>query len=414
MTLKSVKNLRLFDLKGSLLKDLADYPQNNLQPFDLIGRLIDFAEKRAVRGNCWQYYIAYFIASNENTFSLACERKENINGTLLAFAYDDFRILMELFHISPSLLPTMESRANSIRDFQSSIVKSTLPYAHLIEEFADNLSKCKTTQDFLDASIEFYRAYGVGELGLNKAFRVVDENNSAKLIPITCMDTKRLDDLVGYELQKQKVLQNTKAFLDGKKANNVLLYGDMGTGKSSTIKALINEFYEDGLRVIELYKHQFMYISDLISKISSRNYKYILYLDDLSFDDFEVEYKYFKAIIDGGLEVKPDNVLIYATSNRRHLIKEHYSDGNDIDPLDELHKSDTKNEKLSLVARFGLSIYYPSPDQQEFLNIVRQLAKRYGIEIDETTLDKKALTWAIRNGMKSGRMAEQFVHSLLH
>ncbi len=412
--LKSVKNLRLFDLKESLLKDLADYPQNDLQAFDLIGQLVDFAEKHAVCGNCWQYYIAYFIANNENTFSLACERKEHINGTLLSFAYDDFRILMDLFNTSPSLLPTMESRANSIRDFQSSIAQSSLPYAHLIAQFTEKLSNCKTTQDFLNTAIDFYRAYGVGELGLNKAFRVVDENNRAKLIPITCMDTKRLDDLVGYELQKQKVLQNTKAFLDGKKANNVLLYGDMGTGKSSTIKALINEFYEDGLRVIELYKHQFMYISDLISKISSRNYKYILYLDDLSFDDFEVEYKYFKAIIDGGLEVKPDNVLIYATSNRRHLIKEHYSDGNDIDPMDELHKSDTKNEKLSLVARFGLSIYYPSPDQQEFLNIVHELAKRCGIEIDEAELDKKALTWAIRNGIKSGRMAEQFVHSLLH
>ncbi len=308
----------------------------------------------------------------------------------------------------------MENDANLIKNFKSTLSKSTFPYTDQIQKFSLDLSKCKTTQAFLNTVIEFYRVYGVGELGLNKAFRVVDENNRAKLLPITCMDGKRLNDLVGYDLQKQRVLQNTQAFLDGKKANNVLLYGDMGTGKSSTIKALINEFYEQGLRVIELYKHQFMHISDLISKLAGRNYKYILYLDDLSFDDFEVEYKYFKAIIDGGLEVKPDNVLIYATSNRRHLIKEHYSDNSDIDPMDELHKSDTKNEKLSLVARFGLSIYYPSPDQQEFLNIVRQLAKRYNIDLDETQLDKKALTWAIRNGSKSGRMAEQFIYSLLH
>ncbi len=156
-----------------------------------------------------------------------------------------------------------------------------------------------------------------------------------------------------------------------------------------------------------------MHISDILSKIAPRNYKYILYLDDLSFDDFEMEYKYFKAIIDGGLEVKPDNVLIYATSNRRHLIKEHYSDGNDIDPMDELHKSDTKNEKLSLVARFGLSIYYPSPDQQEYLNIVRILAKKFNVAMDVKDLEKKALSWAMFNGAKSGRMAEQFIHSLL-
>ena len=412
--IKNVKNLRLYNLKGSLLNDFAEFEQNHLQAFDLIGKLITFAERHAVQGNALHYYIAYFIASNENTFSLACERKQSVNGTLLDFAYDDCRILMEAFNTSPSILPTAENSLKHITCFKSTLTKSSSPYAHLIEKFTERLSKCKTTQTFLDTVVEFYQAYGVGELGLNKAFRVVDENNRAKLVPITCMDTKRLQDLVGYELQKQKVMQNTKAFLEGKKANNVLLYGDMGTGKSSTIKALINEFYEDGLRVIELYKHQFMHISDLISKIAGRNYKYILYLDDLSFDDFEVEYKYFKAIIDGGLEVKPDNVLIYATSNRRHLIKEHYSDGNDIDPMDELHKSDTKNEKLSLVARFGLSIYYPSPDQQEFLNIVRQLAKRYGVDIDDTTLEKMALTWAIRNGMKSGRMAEQFVLSLLH
>lgn len=157
-----------------------------------------------------------------------------------------------------------------------------------------------------------------------------------------------------------------------------------------------------------------MFISDIISQIASRNYKYVLYLDDLSFDDFEVEYKYFKAIIDGGLEVKPDNVLIYATSNRRHIIKENYSDGNDRSADDELHKSDTKNEKLSLVARFGLSVYYPSPDQQEFLNIVHELANRAGIKIPLDQLDKQALTWAMRNGAKSGRMAEQFVNTLLH
>lgn len=414
MTIKHVKDLKLYDSEGSLLKDLSDYPENGLKSFNLIGKLLAFAEKHAVRGNSWQYYVAYFIASNVNAFSLACERREKVNGTLLDLAYEDCRILMELFNASPVLLPTMEQSSKSIMNFKSTLEKSALPYAHLIDEFALKLAKCKNGQAFSDTIAEFYRKYGVGELGLNKAFRVVDDGNRAKLVPITCMDTKRLDDLVGYDLQKQKVLLNTRAFLDGKKANNVLLYGDMGTGKSSTIKALINEFYDDGLRVIELYKHQFMHISDLISKISCRNYKYILYLDDLSFDDFEVEYKYFKAIIDGGLEVKPDNVLIYATSNRRHLIKEHYSDGNDIDPMDELHKSDTKNEKLSLVARFGLSIYYPSPDQREFLNIVHEIAKRYNITMDESELDKKALTWAIRNGMKSGRMAEQFVHSLLH
>lgn len=411
---KHTQHLKLYDIRNSLLEDFANHPENNANGVDLIGKLLSFSERHAVSGNCWQYYVAYFIANNVNAFSLSCERKPNFQGSLAEFAYEECRHLMEIFNYPLSSLPTVDNSANLLKNFKSATTESQLPYARIIADFTDKLKKCNTTKAFLECVENFYCDYGVGELGLNKAFRVVDRDGSAKLVPISCMDKKRLDDLVGYQLQKDKVLQNTNAFLEGKKANNVLLYGDMGTGKSSTIKALINEYYDKGLRVIELYKHQFMHISDLISKISSRNYKYILYLDDLSFDDFEVEYKYFKAIIDGGLEVKPDNVLIYATSNRRHLIKEHYSDGNDIDPMDELHKSDTKNEKLSLVARFGLSIYYPSPDQQEFLNIVHELAKRMNLDIEDCVLDKKALTWAIRNGVKSGRMAEQFVNSLLH
>lgn len=409
---KYIGNLKIYDAAGTLLDDFANYPQNNLRSVDLIGKLISFADKHAVKGNCWQYYVAYFIACNVNAFSLACERKQEVSGTLVDVAYADCKNLMDIFNLSSASV-FADVPPSVITQFASTSDVSQMPYSQILSEFAERLAKCNGTKAFLNEIIAFYKSYGVGELGLNKAFRVIEKDRKATLLPITCMDSKRLDDIVGYDMQKQEVVANTKAFLEGKKANNVLLYGDMGTGKSSTIKALINEFYHDGLRVIELYKHQFLHISDILSKIALRNYKYILYLDDLSFDDFEMEYKYFKAIIDGGLEVKPDNVLIYATSNRRHLIKEHYSDGNDIDPMDELHKSDTKNEKLSLVARFGLSIYYPSPDQQEYLNIVRILAKKFNVAMDVKDLEKKALSWAMFNGAKSGRMAEQFIHSLL-
>jgi hypothetical protein len=407
---KYIGNLKIYDAAGALLDDFANYPQNNLRSVDLIGKLISFADKHAVKGNCWQYYVAYFIACNVNAFSLACERKQEVSGTLVDVAYADCKNLMDIFNLSSASV-FADVPPSVITQFASTGDVSQMPYSQILSEFAERLAKCNGTKAFLNEIIAFYKSYGVGELGLNKAFRVIEKDGKATLLPITCMDSKRLDDIVGYDMQKQEVVANTKAFLEGKKANNVLLYGDMGTGKSSTIKALINEFYHDGLRVIELYKHQFLHISDILSKIALRNYKYILYLDDLSFDDFEMEYKYFKAIIDGGLEVKPDNVLIYATSNRRHLIKEHY--GNDIDPMDELHKSDTKNEKLSLVARFGLSIYYPSPDQQEYLNIVRILAKKFNVAMDVKDLEKKALSWAMFNGAKSGRMAEQFIHSLL-
>ena len=181
---------------------------------------------------------------------------------------------------------------------------------------------------------------------------------------------------MGYELQKGKLIANTEAFIKGKKANNVLLYGDSGTGKSTSIKAILNEYYKDGLRMIEIYKHQFKDISDVIAQIKNRNYKYILYMDDLSFEEFEIEYKYLKAIIEGGLETKPDNVLIYATSNRRHLIRETW--GERRQSVDDVHGGDSMQEKLSLASRFGESIYYGAPDQKEYRIIVKELAKRYG------------------------------------
>ncbi len=416
------QKLRLFDISGTLLEKFANACEDpSVRPTETIGELLGFADAHAVEGDCWHYYIAYFIASDVNAFSLAYERKEAVRSSLLRYAKEDCEILRQLFDYDLSSLPFAGDTAELLTNFKSSRTKSDKPYANIVADLTTRLEYCASSDGFLRAATDFYSVYGVGELGLNKAFRVVSKDDlpqkkithhASQLLPVTNMDKKGLRDIVGYDLQKEKVIQNTLAFLEGKPANNVLLYGDMGTGKSSTVKALINEYYDKGLRLVEVYKHQFSYISDIISRLSCRNYKFILYFDDLSFDDFEIEYKYFKAIIDGGLEVKPDNVLIYATSNRRHIIKENYSDGNDINSMDELHKSDTKNEKLSLVARFGLSIYYPSPDQQEFLNIVHELAKRYSIKIDLSELDRQALTWAIRNGTKSGRMAEQFIHSL--
>lgn len=174
--------------------------------------------------------------------------------------------------------------------------------------------------------VDFYKDFGVGKLGLHKAFRLEHKNpaQTTEIIPITRVAHVKLDDLVGYELEKKKLTDNTEAFLAGKPANNCLLFGDAGTGKSTCIKAILNQYYEKGLRIIEVYKHQFQDLNDVIAQIKNRNYKFIIYMDDLSFEDFEIEYKYLKAVIEGGLEKKPNNVLIYATSNRRHLIRESF------------------------------------------------------------------------------------------
>ena len=222
-----------------------------------------------------------------------------------------------------------------------------------------------------------------------------------------------LDDLIGYELQKKKLAENTEAFVEGRKANNVLLFGDSGTGKSTSIKAIVNQYYDRGLRLIEIYKHQFKELSNVIAAIKNRNYKFIIYMDDLSFEEFEIEYKFLKAVIEGGVETKPDNILIYATSNRRHLIKETWNDRNDVEMNNGIHKSDTMEEKLSLVNRFGVTISYEKPSQKEYFDIVTGLAKREGLKIDDDTLKAEANKWELSHGGISGRTAKQFINYLL-
>ena len=217
---------------------------------------------------------------------------------------------------------------------------------------------------------------------------------------------------MGYEIQKKKLIDNTEAFVEGRKANNCLLFGDSGTGKSTSIKAIVNQYYDKGLRMIEIYKHQFKDLSNVIAAIKNRNYKFIIYMDDLSFEDFEVEYKFLKAVIEGGVETKPENILIYATSNRRHLIKENWSDRSDVKVQNGMHQSDTMEEKLSLVNRFGVTINYSKPTQKEYFEIAVELCRRAGVDMPEEEIRAEANKWELSHGGISGRTAQQFANYL--
>ncbi len=412
-------SLNLYKTKNYLLEHLDSINTNQL-----VYDLCDFGSKYALNGNIWQKYITYFIAHNENPFSLDCEYKKCQKGSIYELAKFDLDIIAQIYTCDiQKELGLKENVSKQLCNFSCPKQQS---YNQIITDDINILSKdidnaISAHQPLVDIVANYYKSHGVGDIGMHKAFKIIrtDElmvktsDNLACILPITKTDTRQLGDIIGYDLQKQQVCDNTQAFLQGKQANNVLLYGDGGTGKSSTIKAILNEYFDKGLRIIEVYKHQFSYISDIISQIKNRNCKFIIYLDDLSFEDFEIEYKYFKAIIDGGMEVKPENVLIYATSNRRHLIKETTSDKNDIQFDGELHKSDTVQEKLSLASRFGLSLFYGSPTQMQYLDIVRELSKKYNIDIDESTLERKAMAWSMRNNGKSGRTAQQFINSLL-
>ena len=387
--------------------------------FHQVKNLLTVATDYAFDKNLWHNYLTFILITNENPFSLVCEKMGAQEGTVNNFVTHDFDMFKKLFDYDFSWLEQELSIDcfTQLTHYQA-IRKKELMYNKNVSEKVRNLSeKLETAEsgaDFFQYVTEFYKDYGVGMFGLNKAFRIAEnKDGSVRFLPINNMDTVMLDDLIGYELQKKKLVENTQAFCDGKAANNVLLYGDSGTGKSTSIKAIVNQFYSQGLRMIEIYKHQFKDLSTIIAQIKNRNYKFIIYMDDLSFEEFEIEYKYLKAVIEGGLEKKPDNVLIYATSNRRHLVREKSSDKLEIMDDDDLHSSDTVQEKLSLVYRFGVRIYYGAPSKKEFQTIVKALAERNGITMPEDELLLEANKWELSHGGLTGRTAQQFIDHLL-
>ena len=276
-----------------------------------------------------------------------------------------------------------------------------------LEPLADALPRWEGSVPFdFPGLTEFYRANGAGLFARHRAFLWED----GELYPVDSPDCPAADEMFGYELQRDQVIANTRAMLEGREVNNVLLYGEGGTGKSSSIKALLNEYAPRGLRMIELYKHQMADFEAVLDAVKWRNYKFVIFMDDLSFEQFEVEYKFLKAFIEGGLEKRPDNVLIYATSNRRHLMKETWSDRDD--KSDDMHESETMQEKMSLVDRFGLMIRYFSPEQEQYLDIARRLAAQYGIDAQSEEFEKGAIRWELKHGGFSGRSARQYVEHL--
>lgn len=384
--------------------------------FDCINELLELSVSHGFEGNLWHTYLTFLLASGENAYSTSCEIVGEIEGSLNEIALHDFAIFKEMFDYDfEELEKSLDADClKIIMDYKSGNSGGKVFNRRVRDRICDlsrALAATQNVEHFKRTLTQFYKEFGVGKLGLHKAFRVEHpENSDVEIIPITNIAHVHLDDLVGYEDAKKKLVDNTKAFVEGKKANNCLMFGDAGTGKSSSIKAILNQYYDQGLRMIEVYKHQFQDLNDVIAQIKNRNYKFIIYMDDLSFEEFEIEYKYLKAVIEGGLEKKPKNVLIYATSNRRHLIRETFRDKQDRD--EDMHTNDTVQEKLSLVARFGVTIYFGSPDKKAFQEIVRVLAKKNGINMPEEQLLLEANAWELSHGGLSGRTAQQFIDYL--
>lgn len=383
--------------------------------YDCVHRLIELAGNYGFHGNLWHCYLANLLVNNENSYSCGCEIRGEIQGTVNQAALHDIRIFKEFydFDFAPIVEKLHVPEFSLVENYEASTQESKVYNTRIcsrICELAEKFCMDNTPEEMKATLTQFYKEYGVGKFGLHKSFRVVHDEKGVHIKPILNIAHVNLKDIVGYEIPKKKLTDNTDAFVAGRKANNCLLFGDAGTGKSSCIKAIANEYYEKGLRIIEIYKHQFQDLNEVISQIKKRNYKFIIYMDDLSFEEFEIEYKYLKAVIEGGLEKKPENVLIYATSNRRHLIRENFSDKEEI--RQDMHTSDTVQEKLSLVYRFGVTIYFGAPDKKQFQTIVKALAERNGIQMPEEELLLEANKWELSHGGLSGRSAQQYIDYL--
>ena len=348
-------------------------------------------------GSYWQGYLAFKIASSENAFSLGCET-EIEDEDILKIAIKDFEIIKKLYNVDWSVI------AESFGDADSSVFLSERTSANSIRK---KIHDALTGQDNISGMSLLKEYYAEKGCGIFERYDAFKWNEDKGLSGIESYDPITFEDLTGYEKQKNQLIENTEFFLKGMKANNILLYGDRGTGKSSSVKALLNKYKNKKLKMIEIKKEQFYCFPDIINSIKKRGYKFVIFIDDLSFEDFETDYKHFKAVIEGGLEVRPQNVVIYATSNRRNIIKETWKDQAEING--DVHISDSIQEKVSLADRFGITITYPAPDKNLFLKIVMDLAHNENLNMDKDALLEEALKWEMRYHGRSGRSARQFI-----
>lgn len=420
------KMFTLYQISLKTNRDLIDQPFNKREVRELLHeityKLLDYYVNSNIDlKDAWQDYLLNQILINENPFSRLIQTTplDKIGQSYLTGLKMDLSKLQQAFKLNWAKLVGSLSRLGLIE--QEDIVtcwqqvgdtKYTPSNDYLIARKKLKLAFLTASNwgDLIEELAAFYRTYGTGVLGLYWAFRL-DFTIKHPLIGIAHHDPIKLEQLVGYDSIKKQIYENTDKFVTGLPANNILLYGDRGTGKSSMVKALLNEFGAKGLRLIELTKSQLPQLTNLTAILKGYPQKFIICIDDLSFEENETGYKDLKTLLEGSLEVRPANILIYATSNRRHLIREHFTDRKEF-TSDELRSSDTVQEKLSLSDRFGITLVFPSPSKEEYLDIVKSLAEERNLELEESELVRLALQWELWHNGRSGRTAKQFIDYL--
>lgn len=398
--------------------------------FNLTSLLTEIEVPKHFRGDTWQYHLITLLIRDDNYFTRTAETVslKDMKNSLKQMATFDLRNLQSLTgiesrnfrsflkqkfsdrdpsHIKLDQWPGWEQDHPEITDYPEQAEEISNPPAELI--LANSLLVIKDWGEFLPNLAAHYSQNGAGLFGQYMAFRWSSTGTEGHLEGIGDPDPVTFDNLFGYHNERKIVIENTEKLLKGLPANNILLYGERGTGKSSAVKALIHKFGPAGLRLVEVPKQYLSTFPQIIQLLKNRAQKFIIFVDDLSFEENETEYKYLKAVLEGSLESRPQNILVYATSNRRHLIKERFSDREHVNVHDEVRIRDSMQEKLSLADRFGITVTFTSPAQAQYLNIVENLTRQAGISISKDELDTLALQWEMRYNGRSGRTAKQFV-----
>ena len=354
----------------------------------------------------WQEYVIYQIVQDENPFSKQVQNVDitSLSPNLIAAAKHDLQILQNLYQCSGKQISQWVKTIAKLED-------PPIPWEPQTQRKEPIYQKLKDLENWVDAIetlASHYRHFGIGLFAESIAF----EWRNGQLLTITYPDPVKLKELVGYEFQRDTLIKNTEFLLAGYPALNVLLYGSRGSGKSSLVKALLNEYSQRNLRLVEVAKSYLKDLPLILEKLRNVPQKFIIFVDDLSFEEDDDTFKALKVVLEGNLTAKPANVVVYATSNRRHLIREFFNDRPTPKDSDEVHNWDTVQEKLSFSDRFGLTLTFEPANQDTYLTIVRHLAKQEKISLNPEDLDYQALQWATRNNGRSGRGARQFIDFL--
>ena len=383
--------------------------------FALLAAEVELASAPLV-GDAWQHHLLTRLLEDENPFSLKAERAgiAAMGPALLAQVRLDLDALQRCYRSGGAALARGLARRTGLwpaawdgfRPLSASAARA--PRLALMRR----LAAARDWGSLAEEIAAYFAAHGAGLFGRARAFRWVPARGGGHLEGVMEPDPIRLHDLIGYETERLPVLENTRQFVAGLPANNVLLYGDRGTGKSSTVKALLNEFSSEGLRLIEVAKEDLADYLRILTLLRGRRERFILFVDDLSFEEHETQYKALKAALEGSLEARPENVVLYATSNRRRLVREKFSDRTRPALDDDVHADETTQEKLSLADRFGIHAPFLVPDPDRYLAIAEELATRAGVALRPEEVRRRALLWSQWHNGHSCRTARQFVDAL--